>query len=160
MSNTSNFSSWQLLNFSFFFFFFFLNHTKWHEMTTFATFYSIPCIQCSTEITHIKVQLTPIINRPIFTVPKRPPKLTKNVFSSDLPQTIQGASTRNFDAKCPISKPYVAPFVFGDENKISKINVQGLVQRAAMEGLVQYATQTANSNYLWRHQSQLFLFVE
>ena len=87
-------------------------------MTSFATFYFIRCIQCSTEITHIKFQLTPVIKRPIFAVPNTPQKDPKNspiFFSpSDLPQTLQGASTRNFDAKCQISKPYVAPFVFGD----------------------------------------------
>ncbi len=120
-------------------------------MSSFATFYFIPCIQCSTEITHIKFQLTPVIKRPIFAVPNTPQKTLKihqfffppPIFLKLYRVQVLGTLTQNAKFQSPtLPRSFLAI-----KTKFRKINVQGPVQRAAMEGLVQYATETANSNY-------------
>ena len=55
-----------------------------------------------------------------YTPPTPPPPNDPKIhfffffFFPNLSQILRGQITRHFDAKCQISKPYVAPFVFRD----------------------------------------------
>lgn len=98
-------------------------------MSSFATFYFIPCIQCSTEITHIKFQLTPVIKRPIFAVPNTPQKTLKihqfffppPIFLKLYRVQVLGTLTQNAKFQSPtLPRSFFAIRFFFFENRCSR----------------------------------------